>query len=79
MHELMLGQINFANYCPVISQNTIMMNSKSTDNIWQAIRMHYGFNSTGAHFTNLNEIRLEPEECPKDLYQCLVAFVESNT
>ena len=46
--DLMLGQI--ANYCPIISRNTIVRNSTSIDMIWQAIRMHYGFHSTGAHF-----------------------------
>ena len=46
--ELMLGQI--ANYCPVISRNIIVKNSTSVNGIWQAIRAHYGFQSTGAHF-----------------------------
>ena len=41
MLELMLGQI--ANYCPIISRNTIVKNSTSIDNIWQTIRPHYGF------------------------------------
>ena len=44
--ELMLGQI--ANYCPVISRNTIVKNSISIDSIWQAIRLHYEFQTTGA-------------------------------
>ena len=39
--ELMLGQI--ANFCPVISRNTIVKNSTSVKSIWQAIRAHYGF------------------------------------
>jgi hypothetical protein len=39
--ELILGQI--ANYCPVISRNTIVKNSTSLSTIWQAIRGHFGF------------------------------------
>ena len=74
--ELMLGQI--ANYCPVISRNTIVKNSTSIENIWQAIRTHYGFQSTGGHFLDLADIKLELDERPEDLYQRLMAFIEDN-
>ena len=43
--ELMLGQI--ANFCPIISRNTIIKNSTSVEKIWQSIRAHFGFQSTG--------------------------------
>lgn len=76
MLELMLGQI--ANYCPVISRNTIVKNSTSIENIWQTIRLHYGFQSTGGHFIDFSCIRFEPDERPEDLYQRLMAFVEDN-
>lgn len=76
MLELMLGQV--ANYCPVISRNTIVKNSTSIQNIWQTIRLHYGFKSTGAHFLDLADIRLDAEERPEDLYQGLIAFVEDT-
>ena len=76
MLELMLGQI--ANYCPVISRNTIVKNSMSIENIWQTIRLHYGFQSTGGHFIDFSSIRFEPNERPEDLYQRLMAFVEDN-
>ena len=46
--ELMLGQI--ANYCPIISRNSIVKNSTSLDCIWQTIRLHFGLQSTGAQF-----------------------------
>ena len=46
--------------------------------IWQAIRAHFGFQSTGAHFLDFNDIHLEPDERPEDLYQRLVNFVEDN-
>ena len=76
MLELMLGQI--ANYCPIISRNTIIKNSTSVDSIWQTIRLHYGFQSTGAHFIDFDSIRYEPGERPEDLYQRLNAFIEDN-
>ena len=36
-------------YCPIISRNTIIKNSTS-ENIWQTIHLHFGFQSTGGHF-----------------------------
>ena len=76
MLELMLGQI--ANYCPVISRNTIVKTSTSTDQIWQTIRLHYGFQTTGAHFVDFDFIHFDPSERPEDLFQRLTAFVEDN-
>ena len=72
----MLGQI--ANYCPVISRNTIIKNSTDIASIWQFIRAHYGFQSTGSHFLDLAEFKLEHEERPEDLFQRLTAFFEDN-
>ena len=72
--ELMLGQI--ANYCPVISRNTIVRNSTSIDSVWHTIRQHYGFQVTGAHFLDFADIRLEPNERPEDLFQRLMACLE---
>ena len=74
--ELMLGHI--ANYCPVISRNTIVKNSTSIESIWQVIRAHYGFQSSSAHFLDLADIKLEHGERPEDLFQRLMAFVEDN-
>ena len=74
--ELMLGQI--ANFCPIISRNTIVKNSTSMASIWQAIRLHYGFQSTGAHFIDFNNIKLEPNERPEDLFQRLQSFMEDT-
>ena len=74
--ELMLGQI--ANYCPVISRNTIVKNSTSLENVWQSIRAHFGFQTTGAHFIDFAEMKLKPGERPEDLYQRIMAFVEDN-
>ena len=74
--ELLLGQI--ANYCPVIARNVIVKKSTSLDYIWQVIRAHYGFQSTGAHVLDAAELRLEPDERYEDLYQRMTAFVEDN-
>ena len=40
--------------------------------------MHFGFQSTGAHFLDLNNIKFEPTERPEDLFQRLTSFVEDN-
>lgn len=74
--ELMLGQI--ANYCPVIARQQIVKKSTSLDAIWQCIRAHYGFQSTGAHFLDLCDIKLKPDERHEDLFQRLSAFFEDN-
>lgn len=74
--ELMLGQI--ANYCPVISRNTLVRNSTCLSGIWQSIRLHYGFQSNGSYILDLAEYKLNPDESPEDLYQRLMAFVEDN-
>ena len=76
MLELLLGQI--ANYCPVIARNTIVRSSTSMEFIWQAIRMHYGFQSTGARFLDFGEIKMEPGDRYEDLFQRLMAFADDN-
>ena len=74
--DLLLGQI--ANFCPVVSRSSIVKSSVSLSDIWQKIRQHYGFQSTGAHFLDLASIIRQPDERPEDLYQRLMAFFEDN-
>ena len=74
--ELTLGQI--ANNCPLISRNTIVRNSTSIDSIWQAIRLHYGFQTAGTQLIDFVDIHLETDERPEDLYQRLMAFTEDS-
>jgi len=74
--ELMLGQI--ANYCPVISRTTLVKNSTSIQSVWNTIREHFGFQVTGAHFLDFANLHLETEECPEDVFQRLMAFVEDT-
>ena len=74
--KLMLVQI--ASFCHVISRNTITKNPTSIDNIWKSIRAHYGFQSSGAHFLDLINIKLKRGQQPEDLYQRLMTFVENS-
>ena len=76
MLELILGQI--ANYCPIISRNTIVKNSTCIGDISQTIRLHFGFQTTGGHFLDLDDIHLKLDERPEDLFQHLMAFVEDS-
>jgi hypothetical protein len=72
----MLGQI--AIFCPVISRNTIVKISTSVDDIWQTIRLNYGFQITGGLFIDFDCIRYDPTEIPEDLFQRLTAFIEDS-
>ena len=74
--NLMLGQI--ANYATVISRNQIIKNSVSLNDIWDKIRQHYGFHTTGSRFLDLSTIRQLPSERAEDLYQRLVSFIDDN-
>ena len=46
--------------------------------IWNAIRLHFGFQLSGAQFLDLANIHIDSEERPEDLYQRLVAFFYDN-
>lgn len=74
--NLMLGQI--ANYATIISRNQIVKNSTSLGDIWDCIRQHYGFHTTGSRFLDLTKIKLSNGERPEDLYQRLVSFMDDN-
>ena len=72
----MLGHI--ATFCHFISRSLIVKNSTSISSVWQTIRTHYAFQSTGAHFLDFSNIKLEVDERLKDLFQCLMSFTEVN-
>ena len=74
--NLMLGQI--ANYCTVISRNQIIKNSTSLSNIWDIIRQHYGFHTTGSRFLDLAHVKLQAGERAENLYQRLISFFDDN-
>ena len=50
--EVMLGQI--ANFYPGIARNSFLKESTSLDDVWHKIRLHLGFQRTGAHFLDLS-------------------------
>ena len=74
--EQMLGYV--ASYCPVIKRNTIIFDCKCMDDVWQSIRLHYGFHTSGATFLDSTSVRLESDERPEDLYQRMAAFIGDN-
>lgn len=74
--ELLLGQI--ANFCPVISRNQIIRNSTLLSNVWQSIRLHFGFQSTGGQFLDIADVALQADERPEDLFQRLSSFAEDS-
>ena len=62
--EQLLG--NIASFCTVINRKTIIEDSKCLDDVWQAIRLHYGIHTSGAHFLDVANFLTEPEERPAD-------------
>ena len=76
--ELMLGQI--ANYCTIIARDDFMKRSTSLNDVWQRIRLHLGFQRSGAQFLDLASYRLESErnERPEALFQRLNSFFQDN-
>jgi hypothetical protein len=74
--NLLLGQI--ANYCPVISRNNIIRNSTSLSHVWQIIRSHYGFQSSGARILDFSLFKLQCDEKYEDLFQRLSSFFQDN-
>ena len=74
--ELMLEMV--ANWAPIISRQSIIKQSTSLESIWQAIRAHYGIQTSGTYFLDFAEIKLEHGERHQDLFQRLTAFVEDN-
>ena len=74
--EMLLNSI--ANYAPVISRDTIVKSSTCLDDIWHALRTHYGFQTSGAHFLDLQDISLDTGERHEALFQRLTSFFEDN-
>ena len=74
--NLMLDQI--ANYCPIVGRTFIVKKSTCLEDVWQVIREHYGFHSTGGHFLDISAIKHQTNERGEDLYQRLFMFMEDN-
>ena len=59
--------------------SSIVKNSTSMISIWQVIRAHYGFQSTGARFLDFSNIKLEVDERPKIYFSVYnLSFTEDN-
>ena len=67
-----------ADFCTVIARNSIIYDSKGLDDIWQKIRLYYGFHTSGANFLDFSNIRLEAGERNETLYQRMSAFINDN-
>ena len=74
--DLMLQQI--ANFCPIISRRTIIYESTSISSVWQSIKLHFGFQTTGGNFIDFVGVKFTPPERPETLYQRMLSFVENN-
>ena len=70
----MLNQI--ANFCTPITRSILVNQTVSLDDLWQKIRMHYGFQATGSNILNLSSIKMEGDDSPEDLYQRLYSFFD---
>ena len=74
--EQMLSTI--AILSPLVKRSTIVNDCKCLNDVWQSIRLHYGFNTSGANFLDFSKITLEPEEGNEDLYQRMASFIDDN-
>ena len=74
--ELCLGQI--ANFAPIIYRNTIVKESTSMSFVWQAIKLHYGFQTTGGNFIDFVNVKYNPPERAETLYQRMLTFIGNN-
>ena len=71
--DLLLGRI--ANFCPVISRNTIVKNSTCLKDVWSTIRLHYGFQISESQFLDITNI----DERPEDSFQRLMTSIEDDS
>ena len=54
-----------------------MKSSTCLDDIWHALRTHYGFQTSGAHFLDLQDISLDTGERHEALFQRLTSFLRT--
>ena len=82
--NLIVGQLQFVYVFPidriltVIARNSIIHDSKSLDDIWQKIRLYYGFHTSGVISLDFSDIKLEAGERNEILYQRMSAFIKNN-
>ena len=76
MLNLMLNTI--ASYAPIISREYIVSEALSLNDIWQKLRIHYGFRKSGALILDITSITREDGESYESLWQKYHAFVTDN-
>ena len=74
--QLLLGSI--ASYAPVISREFIVKDALSLDEIWNRLRMYYGFRKTGALILDLPSFSREEDESYETLWERYYAFMKTN-
>ena len=74
--NLMLGTI--ATYTQVIARAYITTDALSLNDIWNRLRIYYGFRKSGGLILDLPVIKLEEEESYEALWERLYAFVTDN-
>ena len=74
--ELCLGQI--ANFAPIIYRDTIEKESTCIESVWKAIKLHFGFQTSGGNFIDFVNIKHSPPERAETLFQRMLTFIGNN-
>ena len=69
---------SISSFSPWVRKASIVDNTKCLEDVWQAIRLHYGFKTSGANFIDFVNIKLDPTERHEDLYQRMASFIDDN-
>ena len=74
--KILLGSIS--SFAPVVSNKFITEQATSLQEIFNRLRSHYGFRSTGGRILELAQFSLLPDESYESLWERLSAFVDDN-
>lgn len=59
------------------ARSTIIRNSACLGDVLQALRKHYGFQTSGSYLMKWPEFRLQSGESYEDLYQHMLVFLDN--
>ena len=76
MLQVLLGSV--ATFAPVISHKYITKQATCFDDIWNRLRIHYGFRVTGGRILELAQFSLSSNESHECLWERLSAFIDDN-
>ena len=76
MLQVLLGSV--ATFAPVISHKYITQQATCFDDIWNRLRIHYGFRVTGGRILELAQFSLNSNESHECLWERLSAFIDDN-